>query len=178
MFNRCGESCSIWTVGVDGKHLTQLTPGTHGVNDQLPKFSPDGAHIAFASFGREGVGAAIYLMDASGKHVHRLTPARVSGFWPDWSPDGLQITFISNCCGPKDGVWVVNPDGSGLRGLTRPYPLHDLPPGFSPQGDKITFERDTSDFSTGSIYVMNADGTGVVDIQDQNSGEPSWGPAA
>jgi Tol biopolymer transport system component len=177
IFTRCGEEgCSLWTIGTDGKDLTQLTPGGHDVTDFTARYSPDGSRIAFESFGRGGVIAAVYVMDADGSHMRRLTPARLSARGPDWSPDGSKITFWTHCCDPKNAeVWVMNSDGTGPTRLTHPYPDHDTFTVFSPLGDRIAIERDSPDFSTGSVYVMNPDGTGLTDIQD-DAFQPSWGP--
>jgi Tol biopolymer transport system component len=59
-------------------------------------------------------------MDATGANLQRLTqtPGEATGsYWPDWSPDGTQITFASN----RDGnfeIYVMNSDGSNVRRLT------------------------------------------------------------
>jgi TolB protein len=41
-----------------------------------------------------------------------------------WSPDGLQIAFVSNLQGNND-IFVINVDGSDLTNLTR-SPDNDL----------------------------------------------------
>ena len=42
-------------------------------------------------------------------------------------------------------IWTVRPDGSGLQQLTFPGIERDFTPVYSPQGDKIAFERHAAD---------------------------------
>ena len=48
----------------------------------------------------------------------RATEADAKGQRPLWSPDGQQIAFRSKRNG-NDDIYVMNPDGSGQRDLTR-----------------------------------------------------------
>ena len=43
----------------------------------------------------EGSSYDIYVMNAYGTDVRRLTDAPVDEGWPAWSPDGRQIVFSS-----------------------------------------------------------------------------------
>ena len=75
-----------------GKNVRQLTsfPG----EELLPKFSPDGAQIAFtAEF--EG-NKEIYLMSVLGGKPRRLTFHPAEEYVVDWNPDGTKIMFRSN----------------------------------------------------------------------------------
>jgi len=73
-------------------------------------------------------------------------------------------------------IWTVRPDGTGLAQLTSPGSRYDFTTRFSPEGDRIAFERDASDFSASRIMLMNPDGSGVITIQAE-AFVPSWGPA-
>jgi Tol biopolymer transport system component len=182
VFNRCRpdfESCAIYRINADGTGLTAITPFKISVQDVAPRYSPDGATIAFNGNGRRGVRLAVYLMNADGSNVRRLTPAGLGAFAPDWAPDGSRIVFSTHCCGLRQptAIWAINVDKTGLHELTFPGQRHDFAPSYAPSGDKIAFERDSSDFSHFSVWVMNPDGTGVTKIRG-NSGAPQWGPVA
>ena len=51
-------------------------------------------------------------------------------------------------------------------------------PVWSPDGTKIAFSSMRDDATWGEIYTMNADGTDVIRLTDNNTydGTPSWSP--
>ena len=72
-----GHGFGISVVRADGKRRRELTPQAL---DFHPAWSPDGRRIAFQ---RQ---ATLYLMDADGTHVRRLTPPRAIDGSPVWRP--------------------------------------------------------------------------------------------
>jgi TolB protein len=66
------KSSNVYTVGVDGKGLRQLTDATGGtINDGIDSWSPDGKKIAFVS-NRSGT-YEIYSMNADGTGLTQIT---------------------------------------------------------------------------------------------------------
>jgi Tol biopolymer transport system component len=106
--------------------------------DGSPAWSPDGKRIAFYSE-RDG-NAEIYVMDADGSGVTRLTNTKADEGYPAWSPDGRTITFDSDRDGNFD-VFAMNADGSNVRPLTR-NPARDVSASWSPDGSTIVFMSD------------------------------------
>jgi Tol biopolymer transport system component len=163
----------------DGTGLAAITHLKISVLDFAPKYSPDGATIAFDSSGRSGVQSAIYLMNANGSTVRRLTLPGLLATSPHWSPDGSRIVFSTHCCARRRTaeIWVINVDKTGLHEITFPGQRHDFSASYAPAGDKIAFQRYSADFSKFGIWVMNPDGTGLTKIRGNPNGEPQWGTA-
>lgn len=82
VFPRKGRA-HIFIMNSDGSGVRQLTHG-HKISMHL-SWSPDGNEIVFASK-RDGHQYDIYVMDASGENVIRLTDTSWDERHPVWSP--------------------------------------------------------------------------------------------
>jgi Tol biopolymer transport system component len=161
----------IWVMNANGTGQTQVTPGPR---DYWPAWSPDGAKIAFSHLN------AIYTMNPDGTGLTPLTTVPVDGrdSEPDWSPNGTAIAFDRYPASGSANIWKVNADGSGQQQLTTGGAVF---PSWSPDGTKIAFSRRSSNgFYADDIFVMNADGTGQVDITNSLGTDttPDWRPVA
>ena len=74
-----------------------------------PAWSPDGRRIAFHSK-RDG-NPEIYVMNADGSGVTRLTYNGARDLVTAWSPDGRRIAFYSNRDGGNWEIYVMNAAG-------------------------------------------------------------------
>jgi Tol biopolymer transport system component len=63
--------------------------------DEDPAWSPDGRRIAFASTRFQSNNIDIYVMDADGSNVIRLTDHPANDQDPDWAADGQSIFFTT-----------------------------------------------------------------------------------
>jgi Tol biopolymer transport system component len=72
--------------------LVQLTDDA--ATEHEPSWSPDGAEIAFAT-GESEVSQDVYVMNADGSDVGKLTNWEGLDLLPVWSPDGRWIAFAS-----------------------------------------------------------------------------------
>ena len=157
-----------------------------------PTAIPATGKIAFVS-NRDGQDN-IYIMNADGSGLTRLTFdfTRLStpswtpdkgrfdpGVTPDptpevlhpsWSPDGSRIAFVSSLDGTAK-IYVMNADGSGQTRLTNISGI-DSSPVWSPDGKHITFSREAE------IYIINADGTGLTNLTNNPASDrgPVWMP--
>ena len=98
----------------------------------------------------------IYVMNADGSGIRKLTHNAAYNAEPAWSPDGRKIAFRSTRNGNRD-IYVMNADGSGKRNLTR-NPAQDGRPSWSPDGRRIAFVSNRD--GRLEAHVMNADGSG------------------
>jgi Tol biopolymer transport system component len=167
--NRDGDF-ELYVMGSNGSRVRRLTfsPG----DDVRPDWSPDGRQIVFVS-ARDGA-RTIYVMDADGTNVRRVTPpvavpadllfsatdnVPLADNGPAWAStfrlQGQTIVFTS-WRGDAADLFVVQPDGTGLRQLTD-TPGDDREPSWSPDGTKIVFTS-TRD-GNAEIYVTDADGS-------------------
>ena len=84
-----------FVVAPDGSDLHRIT--NHFF--EYPDWSPDGSRITFMAFepGASGPNPDynIFVMNADGSNVTRLTDTEGNDGWPAWSPDGSSIVFTS-----------------------------------------------------------------------------------
>jgi Tol biopolymer transport system component len=129
--------------------------------DDQPAWSPDGARIAFVST-REPASVpgqawnAIYVMNADGSHVHRMTPLGVTDYSPAWSPRGDRIVCASGSgvTGGTD-LYAMKPDGTGRRLIIKDGGW----PTFAADGMSLFFHSGRE--GNWGIWRVNLDGSGL-----------------
>jgi len=133
--------------------LSKVTPPTDTASANDPAFSPDGSRIAFVTQ-RDG-NPEIYVMNADGTGVTRVTNDPQVDGRPAFAPDGQSIVFHSSRPAGKQEIWAVNLDGTGLTQLTRDS--INFSPAVSPDGQTIAYVsvRDKNY----DIWLMGRDGS-------------------
>ncbi len=130
-FSWRGDLWSVSTEGGDAKRLT-----SHPADEGRSAWSPDGASIAFES-NRQGP-RAIFVMDANGANVRRVSLSDDSLTLEDWSGDLIYASGrIESDVYRAERPYTLNPEGG------EPQRLHDAfgqAPDAGPDG-RVVFER-------------------------------------
>ncbi|KYK28012.1 MAG: hypothetical protein AYK19_06040 [Theionarchaea archaeon DG-70-1] len=111
----------------------------------------------------------VFVMNADGSSVKKLTDDVATDCDPKFSPDGTQIAFTSL----RDGyanIYVMNADGSHIQQITFEKAM-DYMGSWSPDGEKIAFTSGRS--GNYDIYIMNADGSHIQQVTTY-PGEDGW----
>jgi Tol biopolymer transport system component len=128
-------------------------------------------------------------MDADGSHVRQTTAwGHKTSLNVEWSPDGSLIAFETEWkpgAGPE--LFVVRPDGTGLRNLTGNPSItgHLLEassdPAWAPDGSRILLiQAEFIDDAFGlDLWSIRPDGTGMEVVEHTPAWEdqPDWGCA-
>ncbi|MFL5614856.1 MAG: Ig-like domain-containing protein [Gemmatimonadaceae bacterium] len=137
-----------------------------------PSWSPDGSTIAFVGAGPDDGETGlfrVYLMNANGSNIRRLTSTSTYGgrtlgaeMDPAWSPDGTKLAYWSATYGltvaTRDGTHAYsashddNRNPSDFSGL---FAWMDATPDWSPDGKSLVFQ------TRGQLFVTLADGSGT-----------------
>jgi len=124
----------------------------------VPRWSPDGTRLAFYS-NRDG-NWNLYLINADGTGLARLTDDPTSDTGPEWSPDGRALVFQSNRHGDWEIYRLELATGALLRLTTDP--ARDSNPSYSPDGTQIVFASTRG--GAREIWKMNHDGANPVQL--------------
>jgi TolB protein len=119
----------LFSANPDGSGALQLTsPGLSVIDldffDRIgADWSPNDSRVTFAGFRRTASGGfktGLFVVNADGTGLRRITPSRVGALSAQWSPNGEWIAFTQ--AARISQLWVVHPDGRDLRKIA----LHRL----------------------------------------------------
>ncbi len=138
---------SLWKVRRDGSDPTRLLdgPATRTDNRQ-PNWSPKGDRLVFQRRAADSEDWALYVMNADGTGLRRLTDGPGEHTDPSWSPDGRSVVFSSTAGGlDTPQIFVIPADGGRPTRVTRSGGGYDGAPSWSPDGRWIAFEARSGD---------------------------------
>lgn len=166
----------IYRVHPDGSGVEQLT--SDPAFDDQGTLSPDNRVLAFVST-RGGGTANVWLLDIAKNEYRNLTNSHSGNFRPSWSPDGRWIAFSSDRDSKpgvfpgswehlqSTGIYIVHPDGTGLRRLTRAGGFAGSPAWSSDSQRVLYYETD----ETGAYLAKGARSRTEIASIDVATGE-------
>ncbi len=166
----------IWVMDYDGANQRQLT---HLKSISLtPRWSPDSSRIAFTCFApyRSVTSAQICMYSMASNRLIAFPRFRGTNSSPAWSPDGLQLAFMSSLNGGEE-IYVANTDGSHLRRITFAAGVSTSPTWNPKTGKQMVFVSDRAGQPV--LYLSNADGSDVQKLDLPDMGyvvDPAWSP--
>jgi Tol biopolymer transport system component len=172
-----GSLPRIATIGTDGSGMHVLANSLLGTS---PVWSPDGSHIAFVGTKPLPWNKDVYVIDADGSNLRRITRGSSQDWYPEWSPNGEYLAFVRHP--PSDDefansveIWSVPAAGGEATRLTN-EPGWSGEPTWSPRGDRIAYVRGHD--ATTRVWVMNADGSEKHTILSRSGPyfAPQWSP--
>jgi WD40 repeat protein/hemolysin type calcium-binding protein len=158
----------IYVANADGTGEPTRLTNTPTSNNWAPEWSPDGKRIAFWRVQYpETCGPCdreVYVMEAvdsdgdgNGENQTNLTNDPAVDYQPDWSPDGTQISFVSNREDGEYNLWTV----------PAPQPASSSTPGVALLGAFTTDAAFAEEATSGPTPVANSSGASSSD----------WGPS-
>jgi len=172
------EGWSIRMYSLDLDRLVAFPAGTAGGSNLSPAWSADGSKIAFSSH-RSGE-SAIWVADAGGGNLRRITNFRGPNVSPTWNPKtNAQLAWVSGRTGLPQ-IYTMDQEGSNIQRLTDGG--YAVSPSWSPNGQLLAFSwnRKYGPGDPGGVDIH------VIDIASKNylqltheSGSndfPSWAP--
>lgn len=176
----------IYTLDLATGRVGRLTSDVQ-YRDEHPRWSPDGSRILFRSnrahYGPSAESGSpdydLYVMNATGGDVRRLTTDAANENEGTWMPDGRSIVYSSDRDSRGDlyRLWL---DDGRVERLTRHFVGRAIMPAASPDGRQVAFAAQTlrrGQFWLFQVHLLDM-ASGKTTPLDNAGGScwPAWGP--
>jgi TolB protein len=158
--------------------MVSFPAGVGGGSNQSPAWSGDGAKVAFSS-SRTG-DPELWVADASGAGLRRLTNFRGPDVAPTWNPrTNAQLAWASGRTGLPQ-IYTMEQDGTNVQRLTDSG--YAVSPSWAPNGQFLTFSWNRKygpgDPGGQDIYVMDIASKRWLQVTHESGSNdfPSWAP--
>ena len=143
-----------------------------GVPDINAQAGAPAAQIVFVSPYRGT--RQIFLVDAGGGGLQRLTSPPGDSEGPTWSPEGQRLLFVRSNADDTQ-IYTASEGGRELRRLTAPPGTH-AEAAWSPDGRRVAYITRMS--GIGRVSLMNADGGDkrILSGPPASASAPEWSP--
>ncbi|HYK98910.1 MAG TPA: alpha/beta fold hydrolase [Candidatus Acidoferrales bacterium] len=147
----------IYSAPIEGDRIFQLTDARE--RSVSPRWSPDGAQVAFLRDHGGDERFDLWLVDREGEHERNLTnEPKAVHFQIAWSPDGSRIAYTSNANGKNFKIFTIDVATGAKRQLSDG--VHDdYQPRWSPDGLRLVFwSRREAVRTNADLFIVPAAG--------------------
>lgn len=171
------EPSSLFSISLDTLEMLRLTtPPASWDGDWSPEMSPDGKKIAFVR-GPESAVRDIYVMDASGGGMKRLTTDGRLILGLAWTADSRNVVFSSN----RDGgfsLWEM-PAAGGTPMHLAAGSDNAYSPAISPRGNLLAYAHGTGKWDIVRLDLKSTgsgNGAGQILSSNEQDSAPQFSP--
>lgn len=152
-------------------HVGDIPEG-HLSHQDWPAWSPDGKRFAFSSTHQQN--QEIYIANADGSNVTRITQSPGHDGHPCWTADGQRLVFATDRWGGLE-IASVAVEGGEVARLTSSTGLDDFP-AISPDGRSIAWVSNRD--GNFEIYTADIDGSNPRNLTEWPGRDthPTWTP--
>src|SRR5881398_2800806 len=140
-----------------------------------PSWSPDGKELVFSGY--DGGISDLFVVNADGSGLHRLTNDKYADLQPSWAPDGKTIAFATDR-GPKTDfdalkfgnmrIALFHLDKGTIELLGHMDQGKNIDPAWAPDGRSLAFVSDRTGIS--NIFLYDFTDTNIYELTDVFTG--------
>ncbi len=169
---------AIRMFSLDLGRMVSFPGGSAGGSNLSPAWSSDGSKIAFSS-SRSG-DSEIWVADASGGNLHRVTSLAGPNVSPVWNPrTNAQLAFVGGRTSEPQ-IYTMDQDGSNVQRMTDSG--YAVSPSWAPNGGYLTFSWNRKygpgDPGGQDIYLFELATMHWLQLTHESGSNdfPSWAP--
>jgi TolB protein len=154
-----------------GRRVREAFAAYKGTNSGAA-YSPNGEFVAMSLSNRNG--SDLYVSNAKGKHIRRLTDGKSLETSPDWSPDGRQLVFESDRAG-RPQLYRLHLAGGSPQRIATKVSSYCSEPSWNPiHPNLIAFTVSISGGFQIAVHDLNTGQSEVLTQERDAAVEPEW----